>query len=150
MSWPNETVWHVTAAAEGNAGSSGPAARDLRPLATRSARGNGYGMKGFMHRSAVTRAERAKLAEELTELGLAPGRTERACCCPARPAVRVIMPATACRPDPIDLLLCGHHYRASQTALQAAGAAVYDNEGVLIMGTAGRRQPHRHQTAATA
>ena len=103
-----------------------------------------------MHRSTVTRAERAKLAEELAELGMALGRTERACCCPARPAVRVIMRATACRPDPVDLLLCGHHYRASQAALQAAGAAVYDHEGVLIMGTAGRRQPHRHQTAAAA
>ncbi len=43
------------------------------------------------------------------------------------------------------------------TALQAAGAAVYDHEAVLIMGTAdrlmgtaGRHQPHRHQTAAAA
>ena len=103
-------------------------------------------MKGFVHRSTVTRAERAKLAEELTELGMPLGITERACCCPARPVVRVMMPATACRPDPVDLLLCGHHYRASQAALQAAGAAVYDHQGVLIMGTAGRRQPHRHQT----
>ena len=47
-------------------------------------------------------------------------------------------------------VLCGHHYRASQAALQAAGAAVYDHEGVLIMVAAGRRQPHRHQTAAAA
>ncbi len=46
---------------------------------------------------------------------------------------------------------------ALQAALQAAGAAVYDHEGVLIMGTADRlmgtadrRQPHRHQTAAAA
>ena len=77
-------------------------------------------MKRFMHRSTVTRAERAKLAEELTELGMALGITERACCCPARPVVRVMMPATARRPDPADLLLCGHHYRASQAALQAA------------------------------
>ena len=107
-------------------------------------------MKGFMHRSTVTRAERAKLAEELTELGIALGITERACCCPARPVVRVMMPATTRRPDPVDLLLCGHHYRASQATLQAAGAAVYDHEGVLIMGTAGRRQPHRHCGVATA
>lgn len=107
-------------------------------------------MKGFVHRNTVTRAERAKLAAELTELGMPLGITERACCCPARPVVRVMMPATACRPDPVDLLLCGHHYRASQAALQAAGAAVYDHEGVLIMGTADRRQPHRHQTAAAA
>ena len=35
-------------------------------------------MKGFVHRSTVTRAERAKLAEELTELGMPLGITERA------------------------------------------------------------------------
>ena len=98
--------------------------------------------------SRIVLAERDRVA--LTELGMALGITERACCCPARPVVRVMMPATACRPDPVDLLLCGHHYRASQAALQAAGAAVYDHEGLLIMGTAGRRQPYRHQTAAAA
>jgi len=41
--------------------------------------------------------------------------------------------------------LCDHHYCASQGALQAADATVYDHEGVLIMGTVGRSQPHRHQ-----
>ena len=46
---------------------------------------------------------------------------------------------------------------ALQAALQAAGAAVYDHQAVLIigtadrlMGTADRHQPHRHQTAAAA
>ena len=34
------------------------------------------------------------------------------------------MPATATRPRPVDLWLCGHHYRASQAALAQAGAAV--------------------------
>jgi hypothetical protein len=58
----------------------------------------------------------------------------RACCCPARPVVTVVMPPTARRPDPVDLLLCGHHFRASQAALQAAGATVYDGTGLLIMG----------------
>ena len=48
----------------------------------------------------------------------------RACCCPGRPVVRVIMPASATRPEPVDLLLCGHHYRVSQPAIAAAGAAV--------------------------
>ena len=57
----------------------------------------------------------------------------RACCCPARPVVTVVMPPTARRPYPVDLLLCGHHFRASQAALQAAGAAVYDETGLLIM-----------------
>jgi hypothetical protein len=47
-----------------------------------------------------------------------------ACCCPARAMVQVVMPPTAARPHETDLLLCGHHYRASRTALAAAGAVV--------------------------
>jgi len=57
----------------------------------------------------------------------------RACCCPARPVVTVVMPPAASRPHPVDLLLCGHHFRVSQAALRAAGAAVYDQTGLLIM-----------------
>ena len=34
------------------------------------------------------------------------------------------MPASAARPHPVDLWLCGHHYRVSQAALAEAGAAV--------------------------
>ena len=48
----------------------------------------------------------------------------RACCCPARPAVRVIMPPSAARPHKTDLLLCGHHFRASREALKRAQATV--------------------------
>ena len=47
-----------------------------------------------------------------------------ACCCPARAMVQVVMPPTPARPYETDLLLCGHHYRASRTALAAAGAVV--------------------------
>jgi hypothetical protein len=47
-----------------------------------------------------------------------------ACCCPANPVVRVIMPATAARPHRTELLLCGHHYRGSRQALAAANATV--------------------------
>lgn len=36
------------------------------------------------------------------------------------------MPPTANRPHPVDLWLCGHHYRASLGALLAAGAKVED------------------------
>ena len=54
----------------------------------------------------------------------------RACCCPARPVVRVIMPPTADRPHETDLLLCGHHYRASRQALAAAHATVCDLGGL--------------------
>jgi hypothetical protein len=48
----------------------------------------------------------------------------RAGCCPARPVVRVIMPPTPARPHETDLLLCGHHYRVSRTALARAHASV--------------------------
>jgi len=46
---------------------------------------------------------------------------DRACCCPARPVVRVLMPPIPGRPYRVDLLLCGHHYRLSQWTLAAAG-----------------------------
>ena len=48
----------------------------------------------------------------------------RACCCPARPVVKVSMPPVPGRPYPVDLWLCGHHYRSSWAALDAAGAMV--------------------------
>jgi hypothetical protein len=47
---------------------------------------------------------------------------DKACCCPSRPVVGVLMPATAERPYRIELLLCGHHFRLSQWTLAAAGA----------------------------
>ncbi len=42
--------------------------------------------------------------------------------------VRVIMPAPG-RPYPVDLLLCGHHYRTSRPALAAIGAAIEELPG---------------------
>ena len=53
----------------------------------------------------------------------------RACCCPAFPVVRSIMPPTAERRHSIDLPLCGHHYRVSRQALAAAGARIKDLPG---------------------
>jgi hypothetical protein len=47
-----------------------------------------------------------------------------ACCCPAKATVRVTMRPTQARPHETDLLLCGHHYRASRAALAAAHATV--------------------------
>jgi hypothetical protein len=52
-----------------------------------------------------------------------------ACCCPASPVVRVIMPATVTRPHSTELLLCGHHYRVSRQALAAANATVSEIHG---------------------
>ncbi|HEY1323356.1 MAG TPA: hypothetical protein VGF32_24070 [Streptosporangiaceae bacterium] len=53
----------------------------------------------------------------------------RACCCPAKAAVRVIMPPAQGRPGETDLLLCGHHYLVSRRALSAAGGEVRDLPG---------------------
>jgi len=53
-----------------------------------------------------------------------PAIPSRACCCPARPVVKVMMPPAPGRPRPVDLWLCGHHYHASFLALQMAGAVV--------------------------
>ncbi len=102
----------------------------------------------FGHRRLVTAADRARLAEELAGIGMAISVAERACCCPARPVVRVMMPAAAARPEPVDLLLCGHHYRAGHAALCAAGAVVYDSKGALIAGTPAERRPRLRQAAA--
>jgi len=64
---------------------------------------------------------------------------DRACCCPARPMVTVMMPPTPRRPYAVDLLLRDHHFWVSRAALQAAGAAVYDEAGALILGGADSR-----------
>jgi hypothetical protein len=39
------------------------------------------------------------------------------------------MQPTPQRPYPVDLLLCGHHYRVCRQALIAAGASIYDMPG---------------------
>jgi len=59
---------------------------------------------------------------------------DKACCCPSRPVVKVLMPAAADRPYRVELLLCGHHFRLSQWTLAAAGAVAR----VMAGGSAGR------------
>lgn len=54
-----------------------------------------------------------------------------ACCCPSRAVVRVLMPPTQDRPRQVDLLLCGHHFRLSQSSLESAGAEVTVLPGTL-------------------
>jgi hypothetical protein len=56
-------------------------------------------------------------------------RAGRSCCCSAKPLVVALIPPAPGRPHPTDLLLCGHHYRASRAALAAAGAIVMDTHG---------------------
>jgi hypothetical protein len=95
-------------------------------------------MKGwFAHRSE---ADPVWLAEELPGPGKPITLADRACCCPARPVVSVILPPAPGRLDPVDLFLCGHHYRTSRAALAAAGAEVYDERGLPIADGA-RRLP---------
>jgi len=50
----------------------------------------------------------------------------RACCCPASPVVRVILPPTRQRPHDTELLLCGHHLRSSRQALAACHAIIFE------------------------
>jgi hypothetical protein len=108
-------------------------------------------MKGrFFRHSMVTRAMRMELADEMAQLGTPIAVNDRACCCPARPMVTVVMPATASRRYPVDLLLCGHHYRVSQAALRAAGALVYDETGVPIKAGTGDCPHSRHQPAGAS
>jgi hypothetical protein len=104
----------------------------------------------FLRRNIVTRGMRAELANDLAQLGSPIAANERACCCPARPMVTVMMPPTASRPYPIDLLLCGHHYRVSRAALRAAGATAYDQVGTAITDAASDHQHGRRQPAGAA
>jgi len=79
-------------------------------------------------------------APQLEQIRFAgPSVPSRSCCCPARPAVKVIMPPAADRAHPVDLWLCGHHHRASHLALLQAGARVED----LTVTTTDRPQPDR-------
>ena len=71
-------------------------------------------------------------AEELPGPGRPLTLDDAADCCPARPAVTVIMPPASGRPFPADLLLCAHHYRVSSATLRASGATTHDAEGTVI------------------
>ena len=57
----------------------------------------------------------------ITRIALA----ERACCCPAKPSTVEIMPSASDRSEPIDLMLCGHHYRIYEAGLQTAEAVLH-------------------------
>ena len=55
-----------------------------------------------------------------------PVNAQQADCCVARAAYRIVLPAGQSRPRPTELLLCGHHFRASQDSLCRAGATAFD------------------------
>jgi len=92
----------------------------------------------------------ARLDDELAGLGRPLTVADRSCCCPARPAVTVIMPPAPGRLHPVDLLLCGHHYQAGRAALHTAGATVNDEAGVPIMASGSEQPPARREPAAAA
>ena len=91
-------------------------------------------------REEPSRRQSVQAAEPLALRGRQPFRfwsgppplADRACCCPARPVVRVLIPPAPARPHPADLLLCGHHYLASRAALADAGAVVIDETGAIV------------------
>jgi len=108
-------------------------------------------MKGwFAHRDRAVRdaADLGELDDLL--LSLPHVVADRACCCPARPVVTVIMPPAPGRPHPVDLLLCGHHFRVSRAALIAAGATVYDDTGTLAAGCVSEYEHGLREHAAAA
>jgi hypothetical protein len=79
----------------------------------------------FRHPSAQGNTAVRRLASNTVTTAAAPcDLASHACCCAARPLVRVIMPPTSDRAHETDLLLCGHHYRASRDGLEAAYAAI--------------------------
>jgi len=87
-------------------------------------------MNAIFRQSPAGRAEGAAgLVDATAPHGPAAGLTDQACCCVARAVVRVIMPPTADRPHETELLMCGHHYRASRPALSAAHASVHELAG---------------------
>jgi hypothetical protein len=98
----------------------------------------------FAHRSGVVRRRPADGPADRAEPLAGAGR---ACCCPARPVVTVVMPPAPGRPHPVDLLLCGHHYRVCRAAVAAAGATVYDELGAPVRTGAGGYEPARREPA---
>jgi len=79
----------------------------------------------FLHRQARNNDAAGFSPEAVAFHEAIPATIERACCCPSRPAVRVVMPPSPARGHETELLLCGHHYRASRETLIAASAVVH-------------------------
>ena len=88
---------------------------------------------GRMSRAKSTQAQPSGVAEPSASNRRTSPYCERACCCSAQAAVIVMLPPTDSRPHPTDLLLCGHHFRQSRTALLAKGAAFLDLDGAPLV-----------------
>lgn len=85
------------------------------------------GMKSLFHKDT------GALPDDLAGLEDPFAITDRACCCPGRPVVKVLVPPTMDRPHTTELLLCGHHFRVSRAALEAAGVTANDLAGQVLL-----------------
>ena len=75
-------------------------------------------------------AGKTRPQSETRHLSQSPARLAgRSCCCTAKPAVVVLIRPSKHRRHQTDLLLCGHHYRASRDALATAKATILDLDG---------------------
>jgi len=101
-------------------------ADELRPFRGRPRPDHAEVMNARFHRASQA-SSAAALFGAAAPAG--PLSLDQACCCVARAVVRVVMPAAPGRPHETELLLCGHHYRASRDALAAAHARVEELGG---------------------
>ena len=108
--------------------------------------------RGRLSRAATAAVSRPATSEPAAVYTPARRYSDRACCCPAQPAVIVIMPPGSGRPATTDLLLCGHHYRASKAALAATGATILDIRGYRLASDAwpGAAEPVGERQTADA
>jgi hypothetical protein len=88
---------------------------------------------GRLSRAATAAADQA-VTSEPTAVWTTQRYADHACCCAAQPAVVAVMPPGGERQAETDLLLCGHHYRASKAALCAASATILDMKGCQLEG----------------
>ncbi len=77
------------------------------------------------------------------------GPSDEACCCVARAVVRVTIPPAPGRPHETELLLCGHHYRVSRSALSAAHARVEELNASPAAAAAWFHDDHGRSAQAT-
>ncbi len=137
--WPAGTQVSAVrkTAARPAAGTFGPPAGAQRPWAGSLGLGSLRGMRPDFAQRPATGSDRQHRPVETSAGPAAQWRglklASRACCCPAKPVVVAVMPPAPGRDHPTDLLLCGHHYRASCLALLAAGATVYDAAGRMVV-----------------
>jgi hypothetical protein len=85
--------------------------------------------QGRLDRAETEPAKQADTPEPATDYKPARRYADRACCCPASPAIIAVIPPADGRQTATDLLLCVHHYRMSRAALAAIGATLLDISG---------------------